>query len=134
MRPRALRIGIPAALAGLALLLGACGGGDSSDGDATTAPTEAPTTVATEAPDDGDLFDGKTAAEFYSISCAACHGADRQGIVGPGLTPDLLVEDDDFYVKTILDGRPATAMPAWSASGVSEAEAAALVAFFRTAP
>lgn len=130
MQPRALRIGIPAALAGLALLLGACGGGDSSDGDAT----EAPTTAATEAPDDGELFDGKTAAEFYTLNCSACHGPNREGLVGPALTPDTLVEDDAFYVETILNGRPATAMPAWGESGVSEAEATALVAFFRTAP
>ena len=113
-----------------ASLLGACGGGDSDsngDGDATE--------TATTAPDDGDLFDGKTVAEFYTINCSACHGPNREGIVGPGLTPDLLVDPDDaFYVETILDGRPGTVMPPWAASGVSQAEAEALVAFFRTAP
>lgn len=130
MRPRALRIGIPAALAGLALLLGACGGGDSdSNGDdATAEPT------ATAAPDDGEAFDGKTAAEFYSINCSACHGPNREGIVGPGLTPDTLVEDDAVYIDTILNGRAGTVMPAWGGQGVSESEATALVAFFRTAP
>ena len=130
MGTRALRIGIPAGLAALALLLGACGGSDTSSngGDATTAPTTAP--------DDGNLFDGKTAAEFYSINCTGCHGSDREGIPGLGLPllPDTLVENDAFYVDTILNGRPPTVMPPWGAQGVSEAEAEALVAFFRTAP
>lgn len=132
MRTRALRIGIPAGLVGLALLLGACGG--SSDSDSDGGGSTDPTATATAAPDDGEAFDGKTAAEFYTLNCSACHGANREGIVGPGLTPDLLVEDDAFYIETILNGRPATAMPAWGDSGVSEAEATALVAFFRTAP
>ena len=126
MGTRALRIGIPAGLAALALLLGACGGSDTSsnNGDPTTAPA------------DGNLFDGKTAAEFYSINCTGCHGSEREGIPGLGLPllPDVLVENDAFYVDTILNGRPPTVMPPWGAQGVSEAEAEALVAFFRTAP
>lgn len=133
MQKRALRIGIPAGLAALALLLGACGGSDSSNGDATTAPADDPTTAA---PDDGELFDGKAVAEFYTINCSACHGAERQGISGLGLPllPEDLVEDDAFYIDTILNGRAATVMPPWGQQGVSNAEAEALVAFFRTAP
>jgi len=119
-------MGIPAGLAALALLLGACGGSDTSSnsGDATTAPA------------DGNLFDGKTAAEFYSINCTGCHGSEREGISGLGLPllPDTLVENNAFYVDTILNGRPPTVMPPWGAQGVSEAEAEALVAFLRTAP
>ena len=136
MQQRALRIGIPAGFAALALLLGACGGSDSDSGDATKAPTEAPTTAATAAPDDGPLFDGKTPAEFFVTNCSACHGANRQGISGLGLPllPDTLVEDDAFYIETILNGRAATVMPPWGQQGVSNAEAEALVAFFRTAP
>ena len=132
MQARALRIGIFTGLAGFALLLGACGGDSDSDGGDAT---EEPTAAATDAPaDDGEAFDGKTAAEFYGINCSACHGPNREGIVGPGLTPDTLVEDDAFYIDTIINGRPGTVMPAWGGQGVSEAEATALVAFFRTAP
>lgn len=99
----------------------------------TEAPTAAPTAEPTATPAE-ELFDGATAAAFYSTTCAACHGANREGIVGPGLTPDLLVENDAFYIDTILNGRPGTAMPPWAGIGVSPAEAQALVAFFRTAP
>jgi len=116
------------------LLVGACGGSDS-DGDATEEPTEEPTAAATtETPSDEELFDGDTAADFYGVNCSACHGPDRGGVVGPGLTPDLLVEDDATYVDAILNGRDGTVMPAWAAQGVSQAEAEALVAFFRTEP
>jgi mono/diheme cytochrome c family protein len=136
MQQRALRIGIPAGFAALALLLGACGGSNSDSGDATNAPTEVPSTAVTAAPDDGELFDGKTPAEFFVSNCSACHGTDRQGIPGLGLplVPDALVEDDAFYIGTILNGRAGTVMPIWGQQGVSEAEATALVAFFRTAP
>ena len=137
MQNRALRIGIPAGLAAVALLLGACGGSDSNGDDATKAPTEAPTTAATDAPaDDGELFGGKTVAEFYTINCSACHGAERQGISGLGLPllPDTLVEDDAFYIDTILNGRAATVMPPWGQQGVSQAGAEALLAFLKTAP
>ncbi|MBT5774640.1 MAG: hypothetical protein HOH95_09745, partial [Dehalococcoidia bacterium] len=85
MQKRVLRIGIPAGVAALALLLSACGGSDSSSGDATKAPSDDATSAATAAPDDGPLFGGKTAAEFYVINCSACHGAERQGISGLGL-------------------------------------------------
>jgi mono/diheme cytochrome c family protein len=77
MQQRALRISIPAGFAALALLLGACGGSNSDSGDATNAPTEVPSTAATAATDDGELFDGKTTAEFFVSNCSACHGRDR---------------------------------------------------------
>jgi mono/diheme cytochrome c family protein len=136
MQQRALRIGIPAGLMALALLLGACGGSNSDSGDSTKAPAEVPTPAATAAPDDGELFGGKTPAEFFVTNCSTCHGVDRQGISGLGLplVPDALVEDDAFYIGTILNGRAGTVMPVWGQQGVSEAEASALVAFFRTAP
>ena len=133
MGPRILRIGIPAGLAAVALLLAACGGSDSTSGDATTAPSDDATTVPA---DDGPLFDGKTAAEFFVINCSGCHGTDRKGIPGLGLPllPEALVNEDAFYIDTILNGRAATVMPPWGQQGVSNTEAEALVAFFRTAP
>jgi mono/diheme cytochrome c family protein len=136
MQQRALRIGIPAGFAALALLLGACGGSNSDSGDATKAPTSVPSPAATEVPGDGELFGGKTPAEFFVTNCSGCHGADRQGISGLGLplVPNALVEDDAFYIGTILNGRAGTVMPIWGQQGVSETEATALVAFFRTAP
>lgn len=71
-------------------------------------------------------------AAFFASACAACHGLDREGGVGPALVPGRLTMPDDFYVETILGGRPNTAMPAWGEAGLSEADARILVGFLRT--
>lgn len=83
---------------------------------------------------DSSLFDGITVAEFFGTKCAACHGADRSGGIGPALLPDGLTEPDDFYQQTILEGRPGTPMPAWADQGVTPEQAAALVEFLKTDP
>ena len=149
-----LPVGLPIGLVALVVLLGVYNGdfdstaasGSSVAAAATEAPTAAdvePTAAATEEPTAAtgestaageELFDGATAAELYSTKCSACHGANREGVVGPGLTPDLLVEDDAFYIDIVLNGLPGTAMPPWNDKGVSPEAAEALLAFFRTAP
>ncbi len=83
---------------------------------------------------DATVFDGKPPSEFFTSKCAACHGADRKGVVGPALLPDRLTQPDQFYVDTILKGRPGTAMPAWEAQGVNATQAAAMVRFLKTPP
>jgi cytochrome c55X len=90
--------------------------------------------AAPEGGDDAALFAGQTAAEFFGSNCAACHGADRSGGLGPALLPDRLTEADDFYVNTILNGRPGTPMPVWGDQGVTEEQAAALVEFIKSDP
>ncbi len=46
--------------------------------------------------------------------CGACHGMTLQGGLGPALTPDALAgRSRDTIVRTILQGRPGTAMPPW---------------------
>ncbi|MCC6238089.1 MAG: cytochrome c [Dehalococcoidia bacterium] len=73
-------------------------------------------------------------SEFYAANCAACHGTNRQGGVGPPLIPSRLTMSDEFYSETIANGRSGTSMPAWSQLGLSEANIASLVAFLRTEP
>ena len=73
-------------------------------------------------------------AEFYQANCAACHGGQRQGSLGPALVPSRLIESDEFYAETITNGRPGTAMPAWGGLGLADAEIAILVEFIRTEP
>ncbi len=56
------------------------------------------------------------AGELYTIRCAGCHGANRQGISGLGstLTPESLAGLSDNEVRdTILNGRSGTVMPAF---------------------
>lgn len=46
--------------------------------------------------------------------CGSCHGLTLRGGLGPALLPgNLAGKPADFLVRTILDGRPGTAMPPW---------------------
>lgn len=55
---------------------------------------------------------GADAHATYQQHCAACHGADRLGGVGPALIPENLVRlRKDEALKVIADGREATQMP-----------------------
>lgn len=80
---------------------------------------------------EGSLQD-TSLADFYKANCASCHGADRRGGIGPALTPDRLVESDDFYFDAIARGRPGTLMPGWSDAGLTDSDIRALIAFLRT--
>lgn len=88
-----------AVLAVLAMVLAACGGGTTENGD--PAGTEAP--IAT-----GDAAAGE---EIYSSTCSACHGPDARGL--PGLGKDLHNNtfvaglSDDELVDFLKVGRPA---------------------------
>ena len=62
---------------------------------------------------------------LYRSNCANCHGVYGEGALGPSLrTAEFLSLVDDRYLATaILEGRPDTAMPAWthfSAAGVAD--------------
>jgi len=76
----------------------------------------------------------REAGALYLQICAECHGADRLGITGPPLIPEnfgRLKRED--AAKLILQGRPATQMPAF-AERLSEAEAQSLVDLVFTPP
>lgn len=50
--------------------------------------------------------------DLYQQNCAACHGADRLGLVGPALLPENLKRlRKKAAIETIAIGRPATQMP-----------------------
>ena len=53
-------------------------------------------------------------AAIFQQHCAACHGADRLGAIGPALLPDNLARLRKAEAeKVIREGRPATQMPAF---------------------
>ena len=55
------------------------------------------------------------AEQLYSEQCAGCHGADRLGGTGPALIPETLRRmRGPAVAKVIINGRPATQMPAFS--------------------
>lgn len=81
-----------------------------------------------------EYYDGKPISQFFADTCGGCHGPNRGGGTGPALLPNRLSEGDDFYFKTIKEGRPGTAMPAWSDVGLSDEEIWGLIGFMRSEP
>lgn len=86
-------------------------------------------------------FAGNSAAPneteaLYQAECSACHGAKRYGGYAPPLITDTLRhKKDDDLVAAILNGLPNTQMPAFGSAAdgkISEAQARALLAWFRT--
>ncbi len=46
--------------------------------------------------------------------CGSCHGMTMKGGLGPSLLPQAIEgKPDAFLVRTVLEGRPDTAMPPW---------------------
>lgn len=71
-------------------------------------------------------------ARLYRARCAACHGAGGGGAIGPSLDNDGFqsLVSDEFLVRSIRDGRPGTAMPAWR--DLEARDLADLVSFIRS--
>ncbi|WP_143433852.1 nitrite reductase [Hydrogenophaga sp. A37] len=72
------------------------------------------------------------AAALYTQHCAACHGEQRTGLMGPALLPESLERlRPAEALKVIAQGRTATQMPGFAAQ-LSAADIAALAAHIRT--
>jgi cytochrome c5 len=57
---------------------------------------------------------GEDAASLFTQHCAACHGADRLGAIGPALLPENLGRLRKSEAETVIaKGRAATQMPAF---------------------
>jgi cytochrome c553 len=71
-------------------------------------------------------------AALYRDNCAACHGSDRYGLLGPALLPESLERlKKPEAARTIRDGRIATQMAGF-AGKLAEADIAALVDWIYT--
>jgi mono/diheme cytochrome c family protein len=59
--------------------------------------------------------DAKMGRRIFRSKCSACHGKKGQGGFGTRLaSPEFLqAADDKFLYRSIVEGRPGTAMPAW---------------------
>lgn len=69
---------------------------------------------------------------LYQQYCAACHGADRLGQMGPALLPQNLVRvKPEQAAKVIANGRPATQMPPFG-DRLNDEQIQALVQFIYT--
>lgn len=58
----------------------------------------------------------KLGAQIYTLNCAACHGPEGQGLVGPNLTDDYWIHGGSIadIFSTIKYGVPEKGMIAWS--------------------
>ncbi len=72
-------------------------------------------------------------AGLYAANCASCHGAGGEGMgtVFPALAGNDALADADFVIRTVLNGVPGTAMPAFGGR-FSDEEVAAVVSYVRT--
>lgn len=55
-------------------------------------------------------------ASQYAGKCAACHGTELQGLIGPNLTDDYWLHGDGSHMallKVIREGIPEKGMPPW---------------------
>lgn len=70
---------------------------------------------------------------LFAEQCAACHGGDRLGAIGPALLPENLGRLKPAEAADVIrHGRPATQMPGFPPEALSDAEVAALAAYVFT--
>ncbi|MDH5766270.1 MAG: nitrite reductase, partial [Gammaproteobacteria bacterium] len=73
-----------------------------------------------------------TTQSLFNTHCASCHGSNRLGLMGPALLPENLKRlRKKEAINTILNGRPATQMPAFK-NTLKPVEVDALVAYIYT--
>ncbi len=73
--------------------------------------------------------------DLYQQNCAACHGADRLGLIGPALLPENLKRlRKSAAIETIAHGRPATQMPAFGEKLTTEQVTALVDHIYRPLP
>jgi mono/diheme cytochrome c family protein len=91
---------------------------------AAAAPSPAP-----EAPKAATV-DGRA---LYEQNCASCHQPDGQGMppTFPALAGNAKLADAEYVIKTVLYGKPGTAMPPFNK--LSDEEVAAIASYVRTA-
>lgn len=91
-------------------------------------------------PKPADLLAGATnaavieaGADRFARSCAACHGEQAQGLIGPNLTDDRWLHGGavDQVFQTIAKGWPAKGMPPWGRALPAD-ELSALVSYVRS--
>ncbi len=63
---------------------------------------------------DGNKVDAKTLNGFRmwrQANCAACHGANQEGLAGPSLVESLKKLTKEEFVKVVMEGRIERGMP-----------------------
>ncbi len=101
------------------------------------AAAEAPAAEEGEAAAEEIIIQGRPLEEFYIDTCGGCHGAFREGTLGPALHPGraLLPTDPNILFSLIEDGRPGTSMDPYGGEPfLEDAEIDALVEYILSEP
>lgn len=78
---------------------------------------------------------GQTIEAFFIDTCSGCHGAYREGALGPALIPERLDSKDEFYFTSIKEGKPGTSMDPYGGEAVlHDEEVWSLVAYIKSEP
>ena len=82
--------------------------------DATTQQVEA-TPVLVAGPDPSNAVQVADGAATFAMNCAACHGADLTGSIGPNLRDDVWIHGGELgqIKSTITTGVPSRGCPSW---------------------
>ena len=87
--------------------------------------------------EEGDvvMIQGRPLPEFYLDTCGGCHGAFREGTLGPALIPERLPSNPDILFAVIKNGRPGTSMdPFGGEPFLEDPEIEALVEYILSEP
>lgn len=113
--------------------------GGRTAGTAAEGQRQAPTNAAAPATDGVGVALDEAARSLmaegerlFARNCAACHGAQGQGVVGPALAGNSSLRNTGQMIVTILFGRPEHGMPAWG-DYMNDREVAAVATFIRNA-
>jgi cytochrome c553 len=105
------RVVLIACLAMAASYVMAAGGHDPEAGKASASSDKALYTVVDQTKvDPGTLMGWKT---WRALSCARCHGAKQEGLVGPSLIESFKTLTEEKFKETVTKGRPDLGMPAF---------------------
>lgn len=81
------------------------------------------------------MIQGQTIEVFFIDTCSGCHGAYREGALGPALIPERLDSKDEFYFTSIKDGKPGTSMDPYGGEVVlHDEEVWSLVEYIKSEP
>ncbi|NKQ37302.1 MAG: hypothetical protein HF973_17015 [Chloroflexi bacterium] len=105
----------------------------------TLAAANTPSTEELAAAESGEgdvvMIQGRPLPEFYLDTCGGCHGAFREGTLGPALIPERLPSNPDIIFATIKNGRPGTSMdPLGGEPVLEDSEIEALVEYLLSEP
>jgi len=123
----------------MAILVSACGGGQSSEPEVTSPVVPAPYAGKTN-PVAGSADAIAAGKSDYKSTCASCHGdtglGDGAAAAALDPPPASLVElnktaSDDFFLWRISEGKEGTAMVAWK-SILTEDQIWQIIAYLRT--